>query len=135
MNREEAVCLVLSKNNRINIKDEKEILKALYEMTGGLIVITDGGNGSYATDGKVDFYVPSSADKLIETTGAGDAYCSTFVAGQILGYGVKGSMKLAAMNAGNVVAYVGAQKGLMTIRELRDKIELGGKDEIFTSKG
>lgn len=129
LNREEAIKLVLSKNNRIKINDEKELLKALHEMTKGEVVVTDGENGSYVSDGKTDYFQPTMATEVLETTGAGDAYGSTYVASRIQGFGIQGSMKFATRNSANVVRFVGAQKGLMTFDNLRCKIEVGGEHE------
>lgn len=122
INREEAILLALSKDNRVNYNDEKALLACLNEMTGGIILMTDGENGSYATDGEKDYYEPTAGCEAIETTGAGDAYGSTFIACLIKGMQIKEAMKLASVNSASVVSYVGAQKGLMTFDELRVKI-------------
>jgi sugar/nucleoside kinase (ribokinase family) len=128
LNRREATSLVLSRNNRTKVNDEKELLAALHEMTGGIVVVTDSENGSYVTDGRTDYYEPKVSAELVESTGAGDAYGSTFVACHLLGYGIKAAMKMAAENAASVISYVGAQKGLMTIEQLRDKIIVGERE-------
>ncbi|MEI6266423.1 MAG: carbohydrate kinase family protein [bacterium] len=123
LNRSEAEELVRSRK-RIKLGDEKLLLRELYNMTKGLVVITDGKNGSYATDGEKEYYMPASTyHKVLETTGAGDAFGSTFVAMKLLGYGTKHSMKAAAFNAGSVIEHIGAQDGLMTFNELSAKIE------------
>lgn len=130
LNRAEAIKLALSKNNRTKINDEKVLLEVLHQMTGGVVVITDGGEGSYATDGQKDYFQPAVVRKVVETTGAGDSFGSTFVAAQLLGYAMTGAMKMAALNASSVIEHVGAQKGLMTFDELRGRIEEGVKSEI-----
>ena len=129
MNKEEACSLVRGLDGGIDLSDIKEILAAMSQMTKGIIVVTDGEHGSHVVfDGK-HYHEPAHSTKVVETTGAGDAYGSTFVAAQVKGFGIKYSMKLAAENAANVVAYIGAQNGLMTFGQLRAKIDGGDTDE------
>jgi len=129
LNRSEAECLVRSRKPRCRVSDEKVLLKELFDMTKGIVVVTDGENGSYMIDEKNDYYQPAVGKEVVETTGSGDAYGSTFLAVYTLGYGKKHAMKMAAMNAGNVIRYIGAQDGLMTFSDLSAKIELGDKSE------
>ena len=123
LNRDEALQLALSKNKNLKNFDDKNILEILSGMTRGIIIITDGEQGSYLANGKKSYYQEAIAEKVLETTGAGDAYGATFVAAHLLGYGDKYAMKLAAINSGSVVEHLGAQEGLMTFAELRAKID------------
>jgi ribokinase len=123
VNREEARQLVASKDKSLSGADEKKILSVLHQMTGGTVVMTDGPNGSYLADGKKEYHEAARADKVVETTGAGDAYGATFVSAIIKGYGNKYAMKLASLNSGSVVGRIGAQEGLLTFAELSSKIE------------
>ena len=45
-----------------------------------VIVITDGGSGAYAYNGKQYFYCPCFDGPVTSTLGAGDAFASTFCA-------------------------------------------------------
>jgi ribokinase len=114
LNREEAEQLVLSKNKKTRVRDEKILLHEIKQMIRGLVVVTNGEEGSYVTDGERDFFEPAHSVEVLETTGAGDAYGATFVAVHMMGYGLKYAMKMAAQNAASVVRYIGAQKGLLT---------------------
>jgi len=123
LNRDEAMKLVLSKNNRSNTHDMKHLLGALADMTKGIIVVTDGDNGSYVYDQNEIYHQPAYDAEVIETTGAGDAYGATFLAARFLGCGISFSMKMAAHNSASVIENVGAQEGLMNFDTLRAKIE------------
>jgi len=123
LNKNEAIKLVLSKDEDANIDDEKLLLGILFEMTGNIIVITNGGEGSYATDGKNDYYEPVKKTEVLETTGAGDAFGSTFVTGRVNGFDIQYCMKIASYNSANVIRFIGAQAGLMTSRKLSDTIK------------
>jgi ribokinase len=127
LNREEAMRLVLSKNNRLKVHDPKSLLKALGTMTKGIILMTDGSNGSYLYDQTKVYFQSAYKASVIETTGAGDAYGATFVAVRFLGCSIDFAMKVAACNAASVIQNVGAQKGLMNFDALRAKIE--GEDK------
>jgi ribokinase len=129
LNKEEACSLVRGMDGNIDLSDIKKILTALTQISKGIVVVTDGEYGSYtASDGK-QYHEPAHSTEVVETTGAGDAYGSTFVAAHIKGFGIKYAMKLAAENAAKVVSFVGAQSGLMTFDELRAKIDGGDSDE------
>ena len=55
---------------------------------------------------------------IIDTTGAGDAFGSTFTACQIMGLDVNISLEKAAKNAASVVGRWGATEGLLSKRDL-----------------
>ncbi|MEO2006287.1 MAG: carbohydrate kinase family protein, partial [Candidatus Poribacteria bacterium] len=46
-----------------------------------LVAITDGGDGSVATDGRSTFRAPAHAIDVVDTTGAGDAFLGGLIAG------------------------------------------------------
>lgn len=125
MNREEACNLLRTKDEKINHCENSEVITKLGKITSATIVVTDGENGSCVlSNGKV-YHEPAHSTKVVETTGAGDAFGSTFVAGLIKGFGPKHAMRLAAANAASVVGHLGAQKGLMTFAALSVKIDGG----------
>jgi sugar/nucleoside kinase (ribokinase family) len=128
LNKDEACCLLRSKGIKSDFADTKIVTNLLKETTRGVVVVTDGKEGSYVTSEEKSYHEPAHKAKTVETTGAGDSFGSTFVAARIKGYGTKYSMKLAAENAAGVVGQLGAQNGLMTFEELRAKIGVGGID-------
>jgi sugar/nucleoside kinase (ribokinase family) len=123
LNRDEAMKLVLSKNNHLKVHDIKSLLQELGKETKGIVVVTDGGNGSYVFDHNKIYNQRAYKVDVIETTGSGDAYGATFVAVRFLGCSIEFSMKMAAYNAASVIQNVGAQKGLMNFDSIRAKIE------------
>jgi ribokinase len=112
LNKEEAE-MVLRKNN---VK-EKDILKGLNSLTGGIVVITDKDKliSCYARNKKY-FLVPHKNIKVIERTGAGDAFASGFVAGQIAGKSIQESLELGLKESESVIRYFGAKNKLLTMR-------------------
>ena len=55
--------------------------------------------------------------KVVETTGAGDAFASSFLSGLLKKNDIKFALKLAIINAESVIQYHGAKNKLLTYRE------------------
>lgn len=78
------------------------------------ICITDGANGSYATDGKHLYFCPSPSCKVVDTTGAGDAFGVGVTWALLTGKTLPMALKAGTINAVSVVGSIGAQDGLLT---------------------
>lgn len=115
VNREEAV--MISGGDHENIHD---LFDKLHALGPKIVVISDGHDGSYASDGQNRYRMPIYPDPKppFERTGAGDAFTSTFVAAIIKGSNIEGALQWAPINSMNVVQYTGAQKGLLDERAL-----------------
>ncbi len=79
-----------------------------------LVVITDGPNGSHATDGKHIWFEPIFPGPVVERTGAGDSYATALVCMLHHGLSIPDAMRAGTANGWSVVQYVGPQKGLLT---------------------
>ncbi|MDQ3093920.1 MAG: carbohydrate kinase family protein [bacterium] len=115
LNREEAV--MVGGGDHGNLHD---LFDKLHELGPKVVVITDGPDGSYASDGSNRFGMINYPDPAppFERTGAGDSYASTFVAAIIKGADLQGAMLWAPINSMNVVQHTGAQAGLLTAKEI-----------------
>ncbi len=122
LNRRESAELLLSQNPKANIVDEKIMLETLSEMGPEIVVMTEGLEGSYVYADSLAYHEKCYSVKTVDSTGAGDSFGSTFVAGQILGISIQESLKMAAINAASVVERIGAQYGLLKIDELRGRL-------------
>lgn len=79
-------------------------------------IVTDGNQGSIASDGKQTFRVGIYEDvKVKDATGAGDAFGSGFLAAYAAGKSFKDSLVFAAANSTSVVQKLGAKKGIIPI--------------------
>ena len=120
LNREEAVFV-----SGGTYDDIHDLMNRLHGLGVKIVVITDGPNGAYASDGsnryKMPLYPDPSPPK--ERTGAGDSFASTFVACLIKGNTLEGALQWAPINSMNVVQEVGAQKGLLTEKQIEDLLE------------
>ena len=82
-------------------------------------MVTDGKAGAFAYDGESLFHAePREGIEVVEATGAGDAFASTFTAAQILGKPTHESLHLAMTNAESVLQYKGAKERLLSREEL-----------------
>ena len=104
--------------------DIKKMLTTLKVMDYQIIVITDGGRGAYAYDGKKFYYCPTFPAPVVSTLGAGDAFASTFCAAlgkTRLNVGL--SLMYASVNSSCVVSEFGATEGLATFEEIEEKLK------------
>lgn len=117
VNREEAVAITGG-----NYKDLNELFDKLHNLGPKIIVISDGPDGAYASDGVVRLKMPIYPDPSppYERTGAGDAFTSTFVAALIKGSDIEGALQWGPINSMSVVQHVGAQKGLLSERQINN---------------
>ncbi len=132
LNREEASYLT-----GINYLKTKEIFKKLDESVSGVAVMTDGEKGAYVSDGKILYQAGVFKEKrVVDRTGAGDAFGSGFVAGLLewekknffskdKNYKKNGfdqkqisyALKKASANATSVIEHLGANQGILTAKD------------------
>ncbi len=115
LNREEAVTVGGGKHADIN-----DLLDHLHALGPQVVVITDGPDGAYASDGHQRLKMPLYPDPAppIDRTGAGDAFASTFVAAAAKGMSLEDALLWAPINSMSVCQKVGAQAGLLKEKEL-----------------
>lgn len=115
LNREEAVAV-----GGGNHDDVHDLFNHLHALGPRIVVVTDGPNGAYASDGQNRFKMPLYPDPAppYERTGAGDAFASTFVAALMKGLSIEDALRWAPINSMSVVQKAGAQEGLLTNEQL-----------------
>ena len=104
--------------------DVKEMLCKLKVNPHQVVIITDGGHGAYAYDGR-DFYVcPVFDSPVVSTLGAGDAFASTFFAAmKETGCDIGKSLMYASVESSSVVSKFGATEGLIPFSEIKHLLE------------
>ena len=103
--------------------DVKKMFDKLKVRDYQIIVITDGGNGAYAYDGKHYYYCPVFEGPVVSTLGAGDAFASTFCAAlDKTRLNIGKSLMIASVNSAGVVSEFGATGGLLTFDEIEKKL-------------
>jgi len=119
MNREEAHMLLGLKKKT----QTKELLKMLQDLGPGIVIVTDGKNGVQVFDGKTFYSGKPKKIKAVDTTGAGDAFGTGFLAGMImkknlsLDRRIRFAIKLGLADSASVVRHTGTKAGLLKKRE------------------
>lgn len=113
LNREEAQ-LVTQQTTR----DIHKLAHGMHKMGAKIAVITDGRDGSYASDGNTIWFVDHFPAPRVEATGAGDAYGTGFTAAIFHGRPIPEAMVWGTVNGGNVALHVGPHEGLQTRKQI-----------------
>lgn len=91
----------------------EEIMPGLIKFSN-MAVITMAAQGAIASDGKNIYEIPTTTAKDIQdTTGAGDAFGSAFLAGMILKDDIRAALQLGIANSRAVLMETGAKNGLL----------------------
>lgn len=120
VNKEEAAILLQKPDKRTGVKD---LLAGLLNIGAKLVVITDGQAGTYAHDGKKYWHMPIVPAKVVERTGAGDAFGSGFMAAYISGKPIDEALRWGTVNSASVLEYVGPQMGLLSQEKLVERMQ------------
>jgi len=121
-NRQEAEALTGTSTQNIY-----GLLYSISNLGPKIVIITDGKEGVHCYDSvsKEFYHVSPRHVRLVETTGAGDAFASGFVAGQILGKSILLSLKIGMIDAESVIVHLGAKNTLLG----KEVIRLAEKDK------
>lgn len=123
VNEDEARELVLS---RKKIKDLsfKNLLKNISLMGPEISIITRGKYGAVAYHNEKFYNQKPAPAKVINTTGAGDSFSAGFISS--LFYhpeDIQTALKWGVTNSASVIDNIGAQKGLLSKKQIENKIK------------
>ncbi len=130
VNQEEASYLT-----DIPYQKEKLIFQKLDELIEGLVVMTKGPKGVSVSDGKMIWQAGVYPEKkVVDRTGAGDAFCSGFISVFAKGKikkdkyrsifnkkDIEMAIKLGSANGTSVVEHIGAKTGILTKKQTQQK--------------
>ena len=109
LNQEEASFLT-----KIPFQHEKEIFAAIGRMCPGIVIMTKGAEGVLVSDGKHMYSaVPPKERKVVDTTGAGDAFASGFLSEFMRSANIEASIQLGMGNSVGNLSEIGAKTGLL----------------------
>lgn len=97
-----------------------ELLNDLVKRIGGIAVVTCGEKGTWLISGKQIFQAGTLPTKVVERTGAGDAFGAGFVAGLMLKNDLAYALQLGTANATSVIQKIGAKNGLLCKKDLEN---------------
>ncbi len=115
LNDEEASALV-----GIPFKNQKQLFSKLDNLVLGIVAVTSGKNGVTVSDGKKIYKAGIFKEKkIVDRTGAGDAFGSGFISGLIRKpKDIPYAIKLGSANATSVVESIGATPGILKRGEM-----------------
>jgi len=116
MNREEAAYLT-----GVPYHKEEKLMKAFFGVFGdGIAVMTEDKKGAVAFDGAYLYRVGVFKDvKVLDETGAGDAFGAGFVSGLLETGDMLYALRLASANAASVVERIGGSEGALTKKRFK----------------
>jgi sugar/nucleoside kinase (ribokinase family) len=126
VNKDEAIEIISNNNAQMKADDLNNgefLIKELKKSGAKIAVITDGKNGAWTCDGKCLIYAPALGNEPVETTGAGDAFSSGFIAAYVKGKNPEDCLKWGIANSGNAVNFYGGVEGLLTEEQILKKIK------------
>jgi len=111
LNQEEASFLT-----KISFREEAEIFKKIDQMCPGVAIMTKGGEGVVASDGKYLYSaLPDPERKIVDTTGAGDSFSAGFLSDYIKYNGdIEKGIQLGLANSEANLREVGAKTGILS---------------------
>ncbi len=114
-------------------KEPRKLLELVAGLGPKIVLITDGPKGAYMLHDDAAYFMPPYPDPKppFERTGAGDAFASTFAAMIALGKTPEEALRAAPINSMSVVQQVGAQRGLLSLKELEDWLTKAPVDYII----
>lgn len=105
----------------------KKLLRGILSLGPKMVVITDGGEGSFGSDGEKYYHLGIFPAELVEMTGAGDAYATGVLAGLFHGKELSEAMRWGAANGAAVVEQIGPQAGLLTLNQIQERLKQNSK--------
>jgi ribokinase len=108
LNREEAALL-----SEEPVRHLSSIMAKLANLPRVALLVSDGPKGAYLSARGCTWYAPPLPGRRVNTTGAGDALGSGFVAGFMSTCDLTIAMKLGMMNALGVITHMGAKQGIL----------------------
>ena len=124
LNRDEGMTLIGEKfsqltNGELSWADGLRFIAEEISKKGPKIVaITDGSMGAVVLKEQDFCCQMAKPANVVETTGAGDAFFSGFLASQVYSLDLKTSLKWGIANSAGAVSQIGGVKGLLTKNEI-----------------
>lgn len=123
LNAEEALEFTCHGDDTERRKSILSALRILTEAGVRIACITDGADGACLSDGKSAFFAPIDPEtKVVDTTGAGDAFAVGVTWGVFRGHDLQAALRAGMINAASVVSVIGTQAGLLRETEIRSRL-------------
>ncbi len=109
------------------VRDMKQALQGLRNFGPEIVIVTDGPNGAYGTDGHRAWVAWPHPSHVVERTGAGDSFSTGVLSALIAGKKLDGALAWGSANSASVIEKVGPQQGLLTRPKLLTRLKKAKK--------
>jgi len=99
--------------------DYKKNAELLLEKGVKIVAVKLGSKGCYVTDGKENHHIEAFKVNVVDTTGAGDAFCAGFLYGLIKSKNLYDCGRIGNFVASKCIMKMGARTGLPYIKDLK----------------
>lgn len=103
-----------------NKSDTVSIIKYLKTLGPKTIAITNGSDSVFVYENNYLYSAKPYKVKVTSTLGAGDAFCSGFVASIIKDQSIQDAIKLGLLNCSSVIQHLGAKTGLLNYKNIKN---------------
>jgi ribokinase len=113
--------IVFPNENEIKLmtgRDYKEGSKILLSEGVNIVAVKLGDKGCYITNGRESHLISSYDVKVVDTTGAGDAFCAGFIFGFLKGISLRECGLIGNFVASKCLSKMGSRSGFPKIEEL-----------------
>jgi len=101
------------------IEDHVKGAEKMLELGVKIVAVKLSGKGCYVTDGRESHHVEAFKVQIVDTTGAGDAFCAGFLYGLLNNKSLKECAKLGNFVASRCIMKMGARTGLPRLEDLK----------------
>lgn len=122
LNKEE-LCSLLGKSFVINDLEIKKYIDEI-KITPKILIVTKGEDGASVFLRDKILTARALKVKIVDKTGAGDAFGSGFVSGLLKGLDIKESLQLATANSAGCITKVGAHEGTLLANSSYKKVKV-----------
>jgi ribokinase len=113
----------LAQNLGVAGTDPRQIARSIAQMGKLACIITMEDKGSIAARGDALYAVPALQVEVMDTTGAGDAFCGIFAACLQAGHDWLGAMHRASVGASLSCLGLGAQEGMPIMEDIEKNLD------------
>lgn len=122
VNKDEAIEITKSIDKEVSdLNNEAYLIAELKKSGAKVVVITDGRRGAWVSDEKETCHANGLEVDTIDTTGAGDAFSSGFLAAYIKDKNLAECLQWGIANSSSVVQFYGGTEGLLDENKIVDK--------------
>ena len=94
------------------------------------VALTDGKRGAWVADEEKILHASALTQKAKDTTGAGDAFCSGYLAAYIKEKSLEECLRWGIANGASSVEFYGAIEGLLRESEIAEKLSPIQAEEV-----